>query len=192
MQFNVQLKFPEELPVINPHAAELNTLARLLVIIWKPCFPWNTSHFNFLQDFLAQNQVQTPTKASMFNRKSAARLLHLSWEQVHLAALARLQDIAGNCELRNVTTRSLLNDLPGSLRTGERRQRPGHGNAINRSAPKGFSAYSDLIEFVCVLIPLEGNLSDTMSTWILPNERTSPIKSHPRDPGFWLIRAKWG
>lgn len=40
---------------------------------------------------------QTPTKASMFNRKSAARLLHLSWEQVHLAALARLQDIAGYC-----------------------------------------------------------------------------------------------
>lgn len=97
MQFNVQLKFPEELPVINPHAAELNTLARLLIIIWKTCFPWTTSHDNSLQDFLAQNQVQAPTKASMFNRKSAARLLHLSWEQVHLAALARLQDIDGYC-----------------------------------------------------------------------------------------------
>lgn len=92
----MQLKFPEELPAINPHAAELNTLARLLIIIWKTCFPWTTSHDNFLQDFLAQNRVQTPTKASMFNAKSAARLLHLSWEQVHLAALARLQDIAGN------------------------------------------------------------------------------------------------
>ncbi len=37
----------------------------------------------------AENQVQTPTtKTSMSNGKSAAKLLHLSWEQVHLAALA--------------------------------------------------------------------------------------------------------
>ena len=138
-----------------------------------------------------------PKPVCLTGKVHAARLLHLSWEQVHLAALARLQDIAGNWGLRNVTTRSLLNDLPGSLRTGERRQRPGHGNAINRSAPKGFSTYSHLIEFVCVLIPWEGNLSDTMSTMNTTTqqfvkERTSPIKSHPRDPGFWLIKAKWG
>lgn len=63
----------------------------------KNLFPLNYKSWQLSSRFPPQNQVQTPTKASMFNRKSAARLLHLSWEQVHLAALARLQDIAGYC-----------------------------------------------------------------------------------------------